>query len=255
MTGSVSPPSSASGGASIFGGGLGADRLDARPHPSAPPEQAHAKGSWLKGVAITEYWPAPEAWFVGQMVKAPGLTGLHRIDWLYSAMGMSMEGSGIGLDGRMYHINALGNGGWVTATGASTSSADGWSAGTPYWRAGGYWRNSKRGVTFPLSAGGWANGRGSKYVPLRDVTFAIGAAPPLRYDQSIAVDPSVIPLGSRIYVPAYRNDGYGGWFIAQDTGGAINGRHIDVYRSPPASPLDTGESLAAQRIFVIKPKP
>ena len=46
----------------------------------------------------------------------------------------------------------------------------------------------------------------------------------------------MIPLGSRVYVPAYRNDGYGGWFVAQDTGGAINGRHIDVYRSPPVQP-------------------
>ena len=46
----------------------------------------------------------------------------------------------------------------------------------------------------------------------------------------------MIPLGSRVYVPAYRDDGHGGWFIAQDTGGAINGRHIDVYgrrRRPP----------------------
>ena len=54
--------------------------------------------------------------------------------------------------------------------------------------------------------------------------------------------------------PAYRNDGYGGWFIAQDTGGAINGHHIDVYRSPPSNPLDIGQSLSGQRIFVIKPK-
>ncbi len=250
--GSASPSASGSGGATIFGGGLAP--IAATPTRIAPPPSRHAKGSWLKRVAVTEYWPAPESWFLGEMVNAPGLTGLHRIDWLYSADGVSMEGSGIGLDGRLYHIDTLGSGGWVTATGASTSPLDGWSAGTPYWRAGGYWRNAKRGVTFPLSAGGWANGLGAKYVPLRDVTFAAGASLPLRYDQSIAVDPSVIPLGSRVYVPAYRNDGYGGWFIAQDTGGAINGRHIDVYRSPPASPLDTGQSLASQRIFVIKPK-
>ena len=64
----------------------------------------------------------------------------------------------------------------------------------------------------------------------------------------------MIPLGSRVYVPAYANDGHGGWFVAQDTGGAINGRHIDVYRTPPASPLDSGQYLTSQRIFVIKPK-
>jgi 3D (Asp-Asp-Asp) domain-containing protein len=219
-----------------------------------PPPSKHAKGKWLSGVAITEYWPAPESWFVGKMVTAPGLPGLHHIDWLYSATGMSMEGSGIGLDGQPYHIDALGAGGWVTETGAATSPSSGWSAGAPYWRAGGYWRNKKRAVTFPLSSGGWSNGRGAKYVPLRDVTFAAGTSLPLRYLQSIAVDPKVIPLGSRVYVPAYRNDGHGGWFVAQDTGGAINGRHIDVYRPPPTSALGIGQSLSAQRIFVIKPK-
>lgn len=38
----------------------------------------------------------------------------------------------------------------------------------------------------------------------------------------IAVDPDVIPLGTRIWVPGY---GYG---IAADTGGAIKGDHIDL---------------------------
>ena len=40
--------------------------------------------------------------------------------------------------------------------------------------------------------------------------------------RTIAVDPSVIPLGSRVYV-----DGYG-VFIAEDTGGAIIGNKIDI---------------------------
>ena len=165
-----------------------------------------------------------------------------------------MQGDGIGLDGRTYHIASLGDGGWVTADGVTTSPGSGWAAGAPYWRAGGYWRNRHGAVTFPLAGSGWSDGAGRRYVPLRDVTFAAGASLPLRFYQSIAVDPGVIPLGSRVYVPAYRDDGHGGWFVAQDTGGAINGRHIDVYRSPPSSPTDSGQYLTGERIFVIKPR-
>ena len=39
----------------------------------------------------------------------------------------------------------------------------------------------------------------------------------------VAVDPKVIPLHSRIYIPGY------GHAIAEDIGGGVKGRHIDVY--------------------------
>ncbi len=250
----------ASGGAPLLTGGLSpvpaAGATPAVPAPAGavpPPPGRHARGRWLSGVTITQYWPAPESWFVGRLVSAPGLTGRHRIDWLYSAQGVSMQGAGIGLDGRLYHIQALGRGGWVTSRGLATSSLDGWAAGPPYWRAGNFWRGRGRSVTFPLAAGGWSDGRGHGYVPLRGIRFAAGPALPLSYWRSLAVDPSVIPLGSRVYVPAYRDDGYGGWFVAQDTGGAIGGRHIDVYRPPPPTPLDPGGYLTGARIFVIAP--
>jgi hypothetical protein len=240
------------GGAPIISGGLAP--TGAGPSRIPPPPSKHARGRWLNRVSITEYWPAPESWFVGRPVSAPGIPGLHRIDWLYSAAGLSMEGEGVGLDGRLYHLQAAGSGGWVTLAGKTTSPTDGWSVGAPFWRGGGYWRNAERAVTFPLAAGGWSNGRGRTYVPLKSVSFAAGASLPLRYYQSIAVDPAVIPLGSRVYVPAYRTDGHGGWFVAQDTGGAVNGRHIDVFRPPPASSSDPGQYLAGQRIYVIKPR-
>ena len=38
----------------------------------------------------------------------------------------------------------------------------------------------------------------------------------------VAVDPSIIPLGTRMYVPGY---GHG---VAADTGGAISGNVIDL---------------------------
>jgi hypothetical protein len=46
-----------------------------------------SKARWLGTVQITEYYPAPERWFVGRKVAAPGLAGKHRVDWLYSSAG------------------------------------------------------------------------------------------------------------------------------------------------------------------------
>jgi hypothetical protein len=243
----------ASGSASSpTGGGAISPTGTQKPAQIPSPPGKHAHGSWLHKVTISEYWPAPEAWFTGRLVSAPGLPGKHRIDWLYSAEGVSMQGDGIGLDGRQYHIEALGSGGWVTAAGKPTNPAKNWNGGAPYWRAGGYWRNTTGAVTFPLLAGGWSAGAGLRYVPLRGASFAPGPSLPLRSYQSIAVDPRVIPLGSRVYIPAYRQDGHGGWFTAQDTGGAIVGRRVDVYRPPPASAGDGGQYLLNQPVFVIK---
>jgi hypothetical protein len=33
------------------------------------------------------------------------------------------------------------------------------------------------------------------------------------------------------------------------------GRHVDVYRSPPANSSAAGQYLTGQRIYVIKPRP
>jgi 3D (Asp-Asp-Asp) domain-containing protein len=212
-----------------------------------------AKARWLGGVTVTEYYPVPEAWFVGRKVSAPGLSGKHRIDWLYSARGVSMQGTGIGLDGTFFHIDALGDGGWVTDRGRpSRPGKKGWAGGPPFGRAGAYWLAKGHRVTFPLEAGGWSNGRGRRYVPLPGVTFAAGKSKPLRYYRSIAVDPRLIPLGSRIYIAAYRHTAGHGWFRAEDVGGAIDGRHVDVYRSPPEQPDGAG-LLTGERIYVIPP--
>jgi len=213
-----------------------------------------ARSRWLGRVTVTEYYPVPEAWFVGKPVSAPGLSEKHRIDWLYSATGVSMQGTGIDLQGDLVHIDALGTGGWVTDRGRpSVPGRGGWAGGPPYWRAGAYWLSRLHRVTFPLDGGGWSNGRGRKYVPLPGVSFADGPSKPLRYYRSIAVDPDLIPLGSMVYIDAYRNTAGHGWFRAEDVGGAIIGRHVDVYRKPPKS-ADAGASMYAdQRIYVIPP--
>jgi 3D (Asp-Asp-Asp) domain-containing protein len=212
------------------------------------------RSRWLPGVTVTEYYPVPEAWFVGKKVATPGLTSKHRIDWLYSATGVSMEGDGLGLDGRQYHIDALGSGGWVTDQGRpSIPGRAGWRGGPPVWRAGAYWLTRTHRLTFPLDGGGWSNGTGKRYVPLPGVTFAAGPSLPLRFWQSIAVDPQTIPLGSKVYIAAYRRTPGHGWFRADDTGGAIIGRHVDVYRTPPASSDIGGNYYEDQRIYVIPP--
>jgi 3D (Asp-Asp-Asp) domain-containing protein len=50
----------------------------------------------------------------------------------------------------------------------------------------------------------------------------------------VAVDPSVIPLGTRLSIPGY------GEGIAADTGGAISGAHIDLWFSTEAEALAWG---------------
>jgi 3D (Asp-Asp-Asp) domain-containing protein len=212
------------------------------------------RARWIRDVSITEYYPAPERWFIGRKVKAPGLRARHRVDWLYSSSGVSMEGDGVGLSGRRYHLAAYGPKDWVAPDGKPTrprKRGGGWTHGWPAWRTGG-WRNAKHEVTFPLQGGGWSNGKAVRYIKPKGVEFAPGPSLPLRPWRSIAADPDLIPLGSRVFVPAYCEVLGRGWFRADDTGSAINRKHIDVYRRPPAEP-DGASAYSGRRIFVIPP--
>jgi 3D (Asp-Asp-Asp) domain-containing protein len=220
--------------------------------PPPVPEHPISHRQWLTGVAITEYYPARESWFAGRRVHAPGLSGSYPADFLYSARGLAMEGDGVDRGGRLVQIAELGSTGWVNAAGRPTLPVclGKWSNGFPVWLRGG-WRNRAGAVTFPLANGAWSNGRGVRTLPYGGVTFA-PAHLSLRYYHSIAVDPRLIPEGSRVFIPAYRHIN-GGWFVAEDVGGAIKGRHIDVYRPPPDNPSNLGRYLTRQRVLVIPP--
>lgn len=60
---------------------------------------------------------------------------------------------------------------------------------------------------------------------------------------TIAVDPNVIPLGTRIYVPGY---GYG---IAEDTGGVVRGRIIDLFFETRQEAINWGRRTVQIRIL------
>ena len=78
--------------------------------------------------------------------------------------------------------------------------------------------NVRRTITVEATAytgsaeenGGWAN------------MTSTGAVP--REGRTIAVDPRVIPYGTRVYIPAL-----GGTYVAEDCGGAIKGNRIDIF--------------------------
>ncbi|KOP77540.1 peptidoglycan-binding protein [Bacillus sp. FJAT-21351] len=59
----------------------------------------------------------------------------------------------------------------------------------------------------------------------------------------IAVDPRVIPLGSRVYVEGY------GEAIAGDTGGAIKGTRVDLFMASQSSALNWGRKTVKLQIL------
>ncbi|MFX3616855.1 MAG: 3D domain-containing protein [Sporolactobacillus sp.] len=59
----------------------------------------------------------------------------------------------------------------------------------------------------------------------------------------IAVDPSVIPLGSRVEIPGY------GVYVASDTGGAIKGKRIDIHLPTKDAALNFGVKTLTVQIL------
>ena len=68
----------------------------------------------------------------------------------------------------------------------------------------------------------------------------------VRAYHSVAVDTSVIPMGSKIFVPGI------GWMLATDTGGDINGNRIDVCLPDKATAYAWGRKRV--EIIVVPPE-
>ncbi|MBA4493285.1 3D domain-containing protein [Paenactinomyces guangxiensis] len=60
---------------------------------------------------------------------------------------------------------------------------------------------------------------------------------------TVAVDPDVIPLGTKLYIPGY---GYG---VAEDTGGAVNGRIIDLFFETRSEAIKWGRRTVTIKIL------
>lgn len=59
----------------------------------------------------------------------------------------------------------------------------------------------------------------------------------------IAVDPRIIPLGSKVYVEGY------GMAVAGDTGGAIKGNRIDIYMPSHSNAIDFGRKSIEIKVY------
>ncbi|MBE1447500.1 stalk domain-containing protein [Paenibacillus sp. OAS669] len=71
---------------------------------------------------------------------------------------------------------------------------------------------------------------------------------------TISVDPSIIPLGTKVYIEGYSYDGLpsGGMFAtASDTGGAIKGDKIDIYVPDSKAKADQF-GIQQVKVYVIK---
>lgn len=66
-----------------------------------------------------------------------------------------------------------------------------------------------------------------------------------------AVDPKIIPLGSRIDIPGYErgSNSNGSWIEADDTGSAIKGKRIDVRFSSHKEALEWGRKTITIRVW------
>ena len=65
--------------------------------------------------------------------------------------------------------------------------------------------------------------------------------------KSVAIDPEIIPYGSQLYIEGY------GFCTAEDSGGAVQGSHIDIAVETHEEALDMGITSGGVWILIKKP--
>ena len=64
---------------------------------------------------------------------------------------------------------------------------------------------------------------------------------------TVAADPAVLPLGSRIHVTGA--GGYSGEYTVEDTGALVKGRHIDIYMPTEAEAKKFGKRRVSVQVL------
>ncbi len=77
-----------------------------------------------------------------------------------------------------------------------------------------------------------------------DTITATGTVP--KVGRTIAVDPKVIPYGSKVRVEGF------GTFIAEDTGGVIKGNKIDIFLATNAECVDDAHGVKYRDVYIIE---
>ena len=120
---------------------------------------------------------------------------------------------------------------WYLVSGYDRASGSGWSVGE-------FLREVDPNEPATLGSAGSVPVAGARTFTARITGYAHGTrtatGTPVRWGV-VAVDPRVIPLGSRLLI-----DGLDGVFIAEDTGGGVRGNHIDIYFPDRASAIRWG---------------
>jgi len=168
------------------------------PGITAAPLSINLQEAWYEsGFHITHYIIADErdAPANDPMLQAPGVTGLHRRSFLYGAgrQGVPMQGTGITLNNRYVRYNG----------------------------GGGGWHHNAAGNPDILNHPAGAH--------LSDTDGVHGRFADLVANRSIAVDPTVIPGHSRVYITSHDGSRIVGERSADDTGGLVHGAHIDHF--------------------------
>lgn len=70
----------------------------------------------------------------------------------------------------------------------------------------------------------------------------------VRDNHTIAVDPKVIPLGSIVYIES-DSPLVGGFYVAEDIGGAIKGNRIDIFMSDKSKCFEFGKRNVKVRVL------